>query len=135
MQENFNGPLAADLVLTNHAVSTGAFSGTARRPLVGKVRQGIAHFTIEAQTVARIKLGIDEAGTNKTDNQLTMHPSLIDTAGYLTTAQLTEVLDDIVTRRTAGDLQCCHHTNSWWCHPRNAVPMNQCSGHPAEAVQ
>ncbi|GAA3322981.1 hypothetical protein J2S64_004063 [Paeniglutamicibacter sulfureus] len=39
-----------------------------------------------------------------TGDRLTMYPSLIDTAGYLSTAQLTDVLNYIVTRRTAGDL-------------------------------
>lgn len=102
--EDFYETIAGDLILTNHAVSTGAFPNTARRPLDGKVRQGMAHFTIEAQTVARIKTEIDAAVTNKTGNQLMMHPSLLDTAGYITTAQLAEVLDYIVTRRTAGDL-------------------------------
>lgn len=102
--EAFYSTLAGDLILTNHAVSTGAFSGTARRPLDGRIRQGMAHFTIEAQTVTRIKLEIDNAITNRTGNQLMMHPSLLNGAGYLTTAQLTEVLDYIVSKRDSGEL-------------------------------
>ncbi|MFJ2318453.1 hypothetical protein ACIOTN_17325 [Glutamicibacter sp. NPDC087661] len=102
--EAFYSTLAGDLILTNHAVSTGAFSGTARRPLDGRIRQGMAHFTIEAQTVARIKLEIDNAITNRTGNQLMMHPSLLDTAGYLTRAQFLEVLDYIVSKRDSGEL-------------------------------
>lgn len=102
--ESFYATGAGDLILTNHAVSTGAFPGTARRIMDGTVRQGMAHFTIEAQTVDRAKIEIDNAIANRTGNQLMMHPSLIDTAGYLTTAQLTEVLDYIVTKRNAGTL-------------------------------
>lgn len=102
--EAFYATGAGDLILTNHAVSSGAFSGTARRIMDGTVRQGMAHFTIEAQTVARIKTEIDAAISGRTGNQLMMHPSLLDTAGYLTTAQLTEVLDYIVTKRNDGTL-------------------------------
>ncbi|WNT45373.1 minor tail protein [Arthrobacter phage MooKitty] len=102
--EEFYTTLAGDLILTNHAVSSGYFPGTARRPLDGEVRQGMAHFTIEAQTVSRIKLEIDNAISNKTGNQLMMHPSLLDTSGYLTTAQLTEVLDYIKAKQDSGEL-------------------------------
>lgn len=102
--EEFYTTLAGDLILTNHAVSSGSFPGTARRVLDGRVRQGMAHFTIEAQTVARVKTEIDNAISGKTGNQLMMHPSLLDTAGYLTTAQLTEILDYIVSKRSSGEL-------------------------------
>lgn len=102
--EEFYTTLAGDLILTNHAVSSGSFPGTARRVIDGRIRQGMAHFTIEAQTVSRIKLEIDNAISNRTGNQLMMHPSLLDTTGYLTTAQLTEVLDYIVSKRDSGEL-------------------------------
>lgn len=102
--EQFYNTLAGDLILTNHAVSSGSMPGTARRPLDGRVRQGMAHFTIEAQTVARIKTEIDYSAANKVGVQLMMHPSLLNTTGYLTTAQLTEVLDYIAAKRTAGQL-------------------------------
>lgn len=102
--EAFYETAAGDLILTHHAVSTGAWSGTARRPMDGRIRQGMAHFTMEAQTVARIKTEIDAAITGKQGLTLMMHPSLIDTAGYLTTAQFVEVLDYLVTKRNAGQL-------------------------------
>lgn len=102
--EQFYNTLAGDLILTNHAVSSGSMPGTARRVIDGRVRQGQAHFTIEAQTVARIKTEIDYAVSNRVGVQLMMHPSLMDTAGYLTTAQFTEVLDYIVAKRDSGEL-------------------------------
>lgn len=102
--EQFYETAAGDLILTNHAVSSGSMSGTSRRPLDGRIRQGMAHFTIEAQTVARIKSEIDNAISNKTGNQLMMHPNLLNTEGYLTTAQLVEVLDYVVAKRDAGEL-------------------------------
>ncbi|AYN56967.1 minor tail protein [Arthrobacter phage Atraxa] len=99
--EAFYETAAGDLILTHHAVSTGAWAGTARRPMDGNIRQGMAHFTMEAQTVARIKTEIDSAISGKQGLTLMMHPSLIDTAGYLTTAQFVEVLDYLVAKRTA----------------------------------
>ncbi|AYN56802.1 tail protein [Arthrobacter phage Adaia] len=102
--EAFYKTLAGDLILTNHAVSSGSFPGTARRPLDGEVRQGMAHFTMEAQTVARIKLEVDNAIATRTGLQLMMHPSLLNGSGYLTTAQLTEVLDYIKAKQDSGDI-------------------------------
>lgn len=102
--EEFYTTLAGDLILTNHAVSSGYFPGTARRPLDGEVRQGMAHFTIESQTVSRVKWEINNAVSNRIGSQLMMHPSRLDTAGYLTTEQLTEVLDYIVSKRDSGEI-------------------------------
>ncbi|WLV27497.1 minor tail protein [Pseudomonas phage Hadban] len=102
--EAFYKTLAGDLILTNHAVSSGSFPGTARRPLDGEVRQGMAHFTMEAQTVARIKLEVDNAIATGTGLQLMMHPSLLNGTGYLTTAQLTEVLDYIKAKQDSGEI-------------------------------
>lgn len=102
--EQFYNTLAGDLILTNHAVSSGSMPGTSRRVIDGRVRQGQAHFTIEAQTVARIKTEIDAAISSRIGSQLMMHPSLLNTTGYLTTAQLAEVLDYVVAKRDSGEL-------------------------------
>lgn len=102
--EAFYKTLAGDLILTNHAVSSGSFSGTARRPLDGEVRQGMAHFTMEAQTVSRVKLEVDNAISTGTGLQLMMHPSLLNGAGYLTTSQLTEILDYIKSKQDNSEI-------------------------------
>lgn len=102
--EAFYKTLAGDLILTNHAVSSGSFTGTARRPMDGEVRQGMAHFTMEAQTVARVKLEVDNAISTGTGLQLMMHPSLLNGAGYLTTSQLTEILDYIKSKQDNGEI-------------------------------
>lgn len=93
---------AGRLILENHAVSTGSFPGTIQRVLDGKLRQGQSHYSMEAATVASITAQIDSAVTNKTGLQLFLHPSLLDTPGYMTTAMLTTVLDYIKTKRDAG---------------------------------
>lgn len=102
--EAFYGTLAGQLILENHAVSAGAFPGTAYRPLDGTVRQGMAHAGLETRTVASAKSIIDTAIANKTGLQLMTHPSRLDEPGYHTTAQVIEILDYIVAKRDAGEL-------------------------------
>lgn len=126
--EAFYATAAGDLILTNHAVSSGAFSGTARRILDGEVRQGMAHFTIEAQTVARIKTEIDSAISNRTGNQLMMHPSLLDSAGYLTTAQFVEVLDYAASKVAAGQLVVLSPYEMLVADSRPGLKVSQAAG-------
>jgi peptidoglycan/xylan/chitin deacetylase (PgdA/CDA1 family) len=102
--EAFYNTDAGRLILENHAVSSGAFPNTAQRILDGRIRQGQGHFTMDTSTTAAITAQIDLAITNKTGLQLMCHPSLLNTAGNITTANLTTVLDYLVTKQTAGDL-------------------------------
>ena len=95
---------AGRLILGNHAVVTGAFPNTEMRPLDGKVRQGQFHYGMESRTSAVIIAKIAEAQAQKKGLQLMMHPSLIDTAGYITSADYAAVLDYVVTERDAGRL-------------------------------
>lgn len=102
--EHFYNTDAGRLILENHAVSSGAFPNTSQRILDGRIRQGQGHFTMDTSTTALIQAQIDLAITNKTGLQLMCHPSLLNTAGNITTANLATVLDYIQTKVTAGDL-------------------------------
>lgn len=102
--EVFYQTAAGRLILENHSVVDGGFPGTAYRVLDGTIRQGQGHYTIEAQTVAGIKARIDTVIASKQGLQIMLHPSLLNNPGYLTTAQLAEVLDYIKAQQTAGTL-------------------------------
>lgn len=102
--EAFYGTLAGQLILENHAVSSGAFPGTAYRPLDGEVRQGMSHAGLETRTVSSLQSLVNTAIADKTGLQLMTHPSRLDEAGYHTTADLTQMLDYIVAKRDAGEL-------------------------------
>lgn len=102
--EAFYNTDAGRLILENHAVSSGAFPNTSQRILDGRIRQGQGHFTMDTSTTALIQAQIDAAIANKTGLQLMCHPSLLNTGGNITTADLTTVLDYIVTKQTAGQL-------------------------------
>ncbi|QCR53200.1 hypothetical protein C1N80_06140 [Brachybacterium sp. SGAir0954] len=95
---------AGNLILQRHAVASGYLSGTQIRPLDGTIRDGQGHYTMDSLSVATIKGYIDTAISRKAGVQLMLHPSQLDLAGKLTTAQFTEILDYIVAKRTAGDL-------------------------------
>lgn len=99
----FTSTLAGRLLLKSHAVISGSM-GSARRVIDGVVRQGQAHYTMDAQTASSIKNQIDLAISERTGLQLMLHPSNLNGSGMLTTAALTDVLDYIKTKRDAGDL-------------------------------
>lgn len=102
--EAFYGTLAGQLILEHHAVSSGAFTGTAYRPLDGEVRQGMAHAGLETRSVSSLQSLVNTAIANHSGLQLMTHPSRLDESGYHTTAQLTQMLDYIVSKRDAGEL-------------------------------
>lgn len=102
--EAFYGTMAGQLILENHAVSAGAYPGTAYRPMDGEVRQGMSHAGLETRTVSSLQSLVNTAIADKTGLQLMTHPSRLDEAGYHTTAELTQMLDYIVAKRDAGEI-------------------------------
>lgn len=92
------------MILESHAVSTGAIPGTGPRVLDGQVRQAQGHVTLDAMTLARAQTWIGDAEAQRRGLQLMLHPSLVDTAGHITTATVEAILDHIVAERDAGRL-------------------------------
>lgn len=100
----FSKTYAGALILAYHAVTTGAFSGTVHRKLDGRVKQGQNHYTMESRTVAEVKAQIDLAVTNKSSLWLMMHPNNINESGYLSTANVQEIMQYVKTKIDAGQL-------------------------------
>jgi hypothetical protein len=100
----FADTVAGRIIQRYHAVSTGYISNTQLRTMDGRIRQGMGHFTIDSVTLASAQFQIDAAVTYRKGLQLMMHPSLVDGAGQMSLATLTQVLDYIVTKRDAGQL-------------------------------
>lgn len=101
---SFYGTTAGRMILENHAVTSGYFSGTAHRAMDGTIRQGQGHYTMDSASQSAIQGQIDTAITNKTGLQLMLHPSNVNGSGNITTATLAAVLDYIVAKRDAGQL-------------------------------
>lgn len=99
----YSGTYAGSLILAHHAVAAGGL-GEVYRVLDGRTKQCQRHWNIEAQTVATIKSRIDTAASTKTGLQLMMHPRYIDQPGYLSKAQLMEVLAYIDSKVTSNEL-------------------------------
>ena len=95
---------AGRLILKHHAVAAAYLPGTGSRPLDGQIRQGLSHHTMDNYSVAEIISRIDTAISTRRGAQLMIHPSLLNTAGRMTTADVEEILDYVVAKRDAGQL-------------------------------
>lgn len=120
---------AGRLILQHHAVGYGYSSGTHLRILDGTIRDGLSHQTLDSYPVASTKIRIDQAVDQRRGLQLMMHPSLVDEAGYITTAQVQEIVDYIVAKRTANDLVTLSP------YQMMVADSTRIPGHAAPAVQ
>ncbi|MGO3555866.1 MAG: hypothetical protein ACTINZ_10870 [Microbacterium gubbeenense] len=102
--EMFATTLAGQMILEHHAVTTGYMGTGGVRNLDGTVQQGIGRFTMDALTVSRIKLQIDQAINDRVGIMFMVHPTQLDVGSNLTTAGLLEVLAYARTRQQAGEL-------------------------------
>lgn len=89
---------------TYHAVIAG-YIGATTRWQDGMVRQGLGHLTLDAYTLAQAQTVIQSAETQKRALQFMLHPSRLDTEGYITTATFISILDYVKAEETAGRLQ------------------------------
>lgn len=103
VDEFFNSP-GGRMILGHHAISTGYIADTDHRTLDGIVRQGQAHRSMDSMTAPQVINEITTAQENLTGLQLMLHPSVVDSTGYLPSAALTQILDYIATERDAGRL-------------------------------
>ncbi|MFJ5146924.1 pyocin knob domain-containing protein, partial [Glutamicibacter sp. NPDC088455] len=102
--EEFFATEGGKFILSNHAVSAGYISGSTRWQ-DGTVRQGLAHYTLDSYTLAQVQSLVQSVESNKRAIQFMLHPSLLDTAGYITTAEFISILDYVQAEVTAGRLE------------------------------
>lgn len=100
----FYGTEAGRLILQHHAISTGSIYGTSRRVLDGTPRQGQGHFTLDASTPDAVAAQLRAVARDLTGLQLMLHPSLLNTEGFMTTDVLDQVFALIAAERDAGRL-------------------------------
>lgn len=89
-------------LLSKHAVVSGYIPGY--RVLDGIVRQGQGHTTIDAASLSSVTTRIKAVQSTNEGLQLMLHPSLVDTEGYATTAVITSIFEYIAAERDAGKL-------------------------------
>jgi len=95
---------AGRIILAHHAVVSGHLPGTAQRILDGRVRDGLAHVTMDARTVEEIIARIDAVAKKRRGLQLMLHPSRLGMNGKLSVQGLAAVLDHIVALRSRGEI-------------------------------
>lgn len=68
------------------------------------VRQGMGHITVDGYTLSQVQTYVEQAKTGKTALQIMLHPSRLNTEGYMTAATFLSVLEYIKAEETAGRL-------------------------------
>ena len=96
---------AGRLILAHHAWASGYQPDSRHRVLDGMVRQGLSHYTMDVATLAQVQTTVNGAIATEAGLCLMLHPSLLDTTGYMTTGTLTSVLAWLRTKEQAGDVQ------------------------------
>ncbi|UOD80363.1 hypothetical protein [Paenarthrobacter ureafaciens] len=102
--EQFYNTDGGRFILSHHAVAAG-YIGTSSRWQDGMVRQGLGHYTVDTFTLTQAQSAIQNAETDKRALQFMLHPSRLDTEGYITTATFTSILDYAKAEETAGRLK------------------------------
>lgn len=93
---------AGRAMLAHHAVVSGHVPGTTQRLLDGRVRDGLAHVTMDARPVEEILARIDAVIRKRRGLQLMLHPSRLGADGRISLEGFTAVLDRLVELRAAG---------------------------------
>lgn len=101
--EQFYATDGGRFILSHHAVSAG-YIGASARWQDGTPRQGLGHYTIDKYTLGQVQTLIQGAQSGKRAVQFMLHPSLIDTTGYITTAEFVSILAYVKTEVDAGRL-------------------------------
>lgn len=89
-------------ILSTHAVASGYLDGTVYRTLDGEVRQGQSHYTVDTLTLDTMKARVTGAYTGARGVALMLHPSRLDTDGYLSSADFIAFLEWLASERDAG---------------------------------
>lgn len=98
------GTYAGQLALMTYPLCSGQFSGTAYRVQDGRPRVGQSYFNMDTFTASQVMNRVNTAITDGRGIQLMIHPSLIDTAGHITTADLQSLFDQLATLQASGKL-------------------------------
>lgn len=103
--EAFYETVAGQLILANHALTSGGFPNSMLKALDGNPRQGMTHQGYDTTPVATVKAKIDEAVAGKRGLNLFLHPSRLNMDGYATTADFMEIITYVDSLRAAGKLE------------------------------
>lgn len=101
--EKFWGTYPGRLVMARHAFVRGYYPGV-YQPLTGSSLTGSPHVTMDKQDAAYVSGIVRGAVASKSGVTLMLHPNYLDTAGYMTTANLGAILAELAALRDSGQL-------------------------------
>lgn len=96
---------AGRLIRQTYPLYEAAVAGTTFRMLPTNGCRGLNHITVESITVQAVKDYIDKAIRFGFGLEIMCHPNQLDIPGLMSTAGFTAVLDYIVQKRDAGELE------------------------------
>lgn len=95
---------AGQLILAHHGFATGYLPGTVW-PADGQPIIGLRHHGIDQGTLSGVQDAVGEAIATGGRIEIFLHPSVVDTAGFITAATLASILAWIADQRDAGAIE------------------------------
>lgn len=111
---------AGRLIRSTYGLFESSIAGSSRRTLPTYGCWGHDHVTIDDLTYPVVKDIIDLAINMKVGVQLVIHPGLTGTAGHISLADMTSVMDYAVTKRDAGVLEVLTATGLAFADPSHS---------------
>lgn len=130
--EQLTGTYTGQLMIRNHAFVAGYADGTYRTldPMIQPI--GAGHMTIDYSNPGQVRRAIEGLGADGL--ALMLHPNYLDEPGYLSLADFTAILDDIVARRDSGELAVLTYSGLWLADARSDYRDNLLAGQAAETT-
>lgn len=107
-----SGTYAGQLITGNHAFVAGYAQGV-YRTLDGEGIIGAPHVTMDKTSLSSIVSALNAVESNAEGVALMLHPNYLDQTDYISTATFTAILDEIVARRDAGQLEVLSYSGLW----------------------
>lgn len=114
---------AGQTILTHHAAASGYLAGI-YRPLPANLDIGLVHYTMDTLTPATVESAVRGTISAKAALVLMFHPVYVNTAGYMTTANLEQVFAYVATKRDAGELEVLTGSGSLLADPSTDARHN-----------
>lgn len=102
--DQFHATPGGRFVLSHHAVASGYVADDTRWQ-DGEPRQALGHYTLDARSLVEVQTLIAGAQAERRAIQFMLHPSRLDTVGYMTTAEFVAILNYIQGEQAAGRLK------------------------------
>lgn len=91
-------------MLRHHPIVAG-YLATEKRVQDGRPRQGMGHRTMDTFSLSDVQTYVEQAKATKTAMQFMLHPSRLNTAGYMSTSTLTTIMDYVRAEELAGNIK------------------------------